>query len=87
MTAAGRHGIVTGTAELHQPISFRSALTLKWKSKNILLWEKGYGFVSTANERLWIHSSLTEIRFDWGRPPENSGYRYKELNLEKLQGR
>ncbi|KAM7318916.1 hypothetical protein ACRRTK_022028 [Alexandromys fortis] len=39
-----------------------------------------------ANERLWIHSSLTEIRFDWGRPPENPGYRYKELNLEKLQG-
>lgn len=69
MTAAERHGIVKGTAELNQPRYFRDVLTLKWKSKNVLHWGRGYAFVSTGNERLWIPSRLIDTRFDWGRPP------------------
>lgn len=38
MTVAERHGIVEGTAELNQPRYFRNALTLKWKTENVLLW-------------------------------------------------
>ena len=52
MTAAKRHKIPRGTAELNQPRYFRDALTLKWKSEKVLLWGRGYAFVSTENERL-----------------------------------
>ena len=36
----------------------------------MLLWRIGFVFVSTGNERLWIHSELRKIKFDQGRPPE-----------------
>ena len=47
-------------------------LTSKLKSKGMLLWRRDFAFVSTGNERLWIHSELRKIRFDKGRPPEKS---------------
>lgn len=45
-------------------------MILKWKAKNVILWGRGYAFVSTGNERLWVHSKLIEIRFGQARPPE-----------------
>lgn len=45
---------------------------LKFKSKDMLLWRRGFAFVSTGNEGLWIHSGLRRIKFDQGRPPEKS---------------
>ena len=84
MTAAEKHWTVKGTVELNQRRSFRDVLTLKWNSK-IVLHSRSSVFVSPGNERLWIHSRLIEIRFDWRRPLENLGYRHKEINQEKLQ--
>lgn len=85
MTIAERHWTVKGTAELNQSRYFRGVLTLKWNSVNILLW--GRGLFPTENKRLWIPSSLMNIRFDWGYPTENLDYRHKERNLEKRQDR
>lgn len=38
----------------------------------MLLCRRGFTFVSTGKERLWIHFWLRKIRFDQGRPPEKS---------------
>lgn len=51
-----KHLIINTTA-LIQPIYFESALTLKFKSKDMLLWKRGSGFVSTKYWKL-IPSSL-----------------------------
>ena len=59
-------------AILNQSIYFKIVFTLKFKSKDMLIWGRGYTFVSTGNESLWIHSRLTKIRFDQRRHPENS---------------
>ena len=64
---------------------FLKCLDFKIVLKTMLCWGKGYGFVSTQNKKLWIHSRLTEIRFDWGKPPENPGCRHREIT-PKLQG-
>lgn len=45
--------------------------------------EEGCAFISTRNKGLWIHSRLIWIKFDRGKPPENSDYRYKDINLKK----
>ena len=70
-TAAKRH-LLINAAELIQDRSFENTLTSKMKSKYMLLWKRGFAFVSTENERLWINSELRKIRFDQGRPPEKS---------------
>ena len=51
---------------------FENTLVSKLKSKGMLLWRRDFAFVSTENERLWIHSELRKIRFKKGRPPEKS---------------
>ena len=38
----------------------------------MLLWKRGFVFVSTGNETLWIHYRLRKIRFDKERPPYKS---------------
>ena len=38
----------------------------------MLLWKRGFAFVSTENERLWIYFGLRKIRYDRGKPPEKS---------------
>ena len=38
----------------------------------MLCWRRGTGFLSTVNERLWIHSGLRKIMFDQGSNPEKS---------------
>lgn len=50
VTAAKRHGIVKGNAELKQSRYFRDVLILKQNSEDVLHWGRGYAFVSTGNE-------------------------------------
>ena len=69
-TTTAKRYLLTNTAKLIQDRYFENTLTLKLKSKGMLLWRRGFAFVSTGNERLWIHSELRKIRFDQGRPPE-----------------
>ena len=73
-TAAKRY-LLINSAELIQDRYFENTLTLKLKSKDMLLWRRDFAFVSTRNEKLWIHSELRKIRFDQGRPPEKSPVR------------
>ena len=60
------------TAELTRDRYFENTLASKLKSKGMLLWRRDFAFVSTENERLWIHSELRKIQYDQGRPPEKS---------------
>ena len=69
--AAKRHLIINATG-LIQHTYFENALILKFKSKDMLLWRRSFAFVSTGNERLWIHSGLRKIRYDQGRSPKKS---------------
>ena len=70
-TAAKRY-LLINTAELIQDRYFENTLASKLKSKGIILWRRDFTFVSTENERLWIHSELRKIQFEQGRPPEKS---------------
>ena len=70
-TPAKRY-LFINAAELIQDRYSENTLTSKLKSKNTLLWRRGFAFVSTGNERLWIHSELRKIWFDQGRLPERS---------------
>ena len=36
----------------------------------MLLWKRGFSFVSTGNEKQWIHSKIRKIRFNQESPPE-----------------
>ena len=62
-TAVKRY-LLINAAELTQDMYFENTLTSKLKSKDMLLWRSDFAFVSTGNERLWIHSELRKIRFD-----------------------
>ena len=53
--------------------------------KFMLLWGKGYAFISIGSGKLWIYSRLKKIRFDQGGSPENPGYKHKETNRKELQ--
>ena len=75
------------TAELNQPRYFRDVLTSEWKLENVLHWGRGYAFVSTGNEKLWIPSKLIKIEFDQGRVNEDLGYRQERKSQERLQDR
>ena len=70
-TAAKRYFLINA-AELIPNRYFENTLTSKLKLKGMLLWRRDFAFVSTGNERLWIHSELRKIMFDQGRPPEKS---------------
>ena len=56
-TAAKRY-LLINAAELIQDRYFENTLASKLKSKGMLLWRRGFAFVSTGNERLWIYSEL-----------------------------
>ena len=70
-TAAKRY-LFINAAELIQDSYFENTLTSKLKSKDMLLWRRGFAFVSTENEKLWIYSEQRKIRFDQGRSSEKS---------------
>ena len=59
-----RHFIVW-TVKLNQ---HKGILTSKFESKDMLLWKKGFSFVFTKDENLWIASRL--MWFDGPRSPE-----------------
>ena len=71
-TTAAKRYLLINVAELIQGKYFENTLASKFKSKGMLLWRRDFAFVSTGNERLWIHYELRKIRFDQGRPPEKS---------------
>ena len=64
--------MLINTAELIQDRDLEHILNSKLKSECMLLYRKHFAFVSTGNERLWIHSELRKISFDQGSPPEKS---------------
>ena len=66
---AAKRLLFINAAELIQDRYFENTLASKMKSTGMLLWRRDFAFVSTENEKLWIHSEL-KIRFDKGRPPE-----------------
>ena len=61
LKTAKRH-LIINAAGLSQHIYFENALISKFKLKGMLLWRRGFAFVSTGNEGLWIHSALRIIR-------------------------
>ena len=69
---AAKRCLIINAAALIQPIYFENDLTSKFESKDMFLWRKAFAFVSTGNERLWIHLRLRKIRFDHERSPEKS---------------
>ena len=71
-TTAAKRLLFINAAELTQDRYFENTLASKLKSKGMLLWRRDFAFVSTENERLWIHSEFRKIRFDKERPPEKS---------------
>ena len=69
---AAKRLLFINAAELAQDRYFENFLASKLKSKRMLLWRRDFAFVSTENERLWIHSELRKIQYEQGRPPEKS---------------
>ena len=69
---AAKRLLFINAAELTQDRYFENTLASKLKSKGMLLWRRDFAFVSTENEKLWIHSELRKIRFHQGRPPDKS---------------
>ena len=70
VATAAKGLLFINTAELTQDRNFENTLASKLKSKGMLLWRRDFAFVSTENERLWIHPELRKIQYDQGRPPE-----------------
>ncbi|KAL6038422.1 hypothetical protein STEG23_016128, partial [Scotinomys teguina] len=60
-TAAERHWIIEKTAELNQPIYFKDVLTSEWKPGYVLRWGRGFAFISTGEDKLWIPSKLIKL--------------------------
>ena len=69
---AAKRLLFINAAELTQDMYFENTLDSKLKSKGMLLWRRDFDFVSTENEKLWIHSELRKVQYDQGRPPEKS---------------
>ena len=70
-TAAKRH-LIINDPELTQTIYFENALTLKFKSKDVLLWRRDFAFAYIENEKLWIYSGLRKRSFHERRPSRKS---------------
>jgi hypothetical protein len=50
------------TTELDQLVCFKDVLTPDWKSENVLHWGRGFAYIPTGDERLWVPSKLIKIR-------------------------
>jgi hypothetical protein len=46
-------------------------LTSELKPGYVVYWGRGFVFVSTGEEKLWISSKLIKIRFEQERTPES----------------
>ena len=62
------------TIELNQPVYIKDILTSEWKMGIVLHWGRGYAYVSTGKEKLWVPFKLIKMRHVKGRPPEYLGY-------------
>lgn len=62
--------ILERTEELDQ---LSRVKTSDCKAGNVLSWGRGFAFVSTGEEKLWIPSKLIKIKSDRGRPPKDLG--------------
>ena len=56
------------TTELNQLIYFKDILTSEWKPGHVLHWGRGFAFVSTEEEKLWIPLKLIKTQFEQERP-------------------
>ena len=56
------------SAELNQLVYFKDVLTSQWKPEDVLCWGKGFAFVSTGEEKLWILSKLIKVQFEEEKP-------------------
>ena len=50
--ATERHWKMKKTSELIQPVYFKDVLTSQWKLGDVLPWGRGFGLVSTREEKL-----------------------------------
>ena len=56
------------SAELNQLVYFKDVLTSQWKAGDVLRWRRGFAFVSTGEEKLWIPSKLIKVQFEEDKP-------------------
>ncbi|ERE82837.1 putative Pol polyprotein [Cricetulus griseus] len=80
-TAAERHWTTEKTAEVNQPVYFKDVLTSVWKPGHVLRWGRGFAFVSTGEENLWIPSKLIKIRVEEDNPLDNVDLQSKKSHL------
>ena len=59
------------TTKVNKPVSFKDVLTSELKPGYVVYWGRGFVFVSTGEEKLWISSKLIKIRFEQERTPES----------------
>lgn len=59
-------GLWGKTAELNQPAYFKTVLTSEGKTGNVLHWRRGYTYISTGKEKLWVPSKLIKTRYERG---------------------
>ena len=62
------------TTKLNQPVYIKDIMKSEWKITNVLYKWRGYPFISTGKEKLWVPFKLIKMRHVKGRPPEYLGY-------------
>lgn len=68
-TVAERQWTTEKTSELNQLVYFKDVLTSVWKPGYVLHWGRGFAFVFTGEEKLWISSKWMKIQFEKEKPP------------------
>lgn len=62
-------GLKEKTSELNQLVYFKDVMTSVWKQGYVLHWGRGFAFVFTGEEKLWISSKWMKIQFEKEKPP------------------
>ena len=55
------------SVELNQAVYFKEVLNSELKPGKVLCWGRGYAFVSTGEEELWVPTKLIKIRHEESR--------------------
>ena len=63
-TTVERHWIIENYFELNLSVYFKDVLFSQWKPGDVLCWGRGFSFVSTVEQKLWIPSKLMKISFE-----------------------
>ena len=66
------------TTKLNQPVYIKDIMKSEWKITNVLYKWRGYPYISTGKEKLWVPYKLIKTKHEKGRPPEDLGYRKEE---------